>query len=305
MPMFGSTFYHQTLRKYVIAFGNMFNDLTVERIDASGKSLQTIAVPISYSPKEKWLARIRDNPDLTAQVQTVLPRLAFEITGFEYDGSRRLTSVTRNVAVSGTDADLFKYQRTPVPWNISFALHSYVRNADDGVQIMEQILPYFGPEWTNSLNLIPEMGIKMDVPTILNGLSIDDTYEGDYENRRALIYTYNFTMKGWFFGPVRNSSAGGIIKRTKINLHSLDTRAKANTLYGITIDITDEEVEQSLWNSRVQVQPGLFANGVGTANSAASISPNLIQANSAWKYAPNTFFYAEGRRYDPITGQDT
>lgn len=305
MPIFGSTFYHQTLRKYVIAFGNMFNDLTVERIDAAGKSLQTIAVPISYSPKEKWLARVRNNPDLTAQVQTVLPRLAFEITGFEYDGSRRLSSITRNVAISNTDTNLFKYQRTPVPWNISFALHSYVRNADDGVQIMEQILPYFGPEWTNSLNLIPEMGITMDVPTILNGLSIDDTYEGDYENRRALIYTYNFTMKGWFFGPVRNNSAGGIIKRTKINLHSLDTRAKANTLYGITIDITDEEIKKSLWNSRVQVQPGLHANGVGTANSAASISLNLIQANSAWKYAPNTFFHADGRKYDPITGQDT
>ena len=175
MPIFGSTFYHQTLRKYVVAFGNMFNNLTVERLDSTGNSLQTIEIPISYSPKEKWLARIRDNPDLTGQVQTILPRLAFEITGFEYDGSRRLSSVTRNVSTSSSDSDVLKYQRTPVPWNINFALHSYVRNADDGVQIMEQILPYFGPEWTNTLNLINEMGIKMDVPTILNGLNIDDT----------------------------------------------------------------------------------------------------------------------------------
>ncbi len=305
MPMFGSTFYHQTLRKYVIAFGNMFNDMTVSRIDADNNNIQTIAVPITYSPKEKWLARIRDNPDLTSQVQTILPRLAFEITGFEYDGTRRLPSTTRNVSTSATDSNNLKYQRTPVPWNLNFSLHSYVRNADDGVQIMEQILPYFGPEWTNSVNLIPEMGIKMDIPTILTGMSIEDTYEGDYENRRALVQTFNFTMKCWFFGPVRNSGSDGLIKRSIINISAMDLKPKANTLYGITIDITDEEIEKVLINSRVTVQPGLYANGVGTTNSAASINPNLIQANSAWKYAPNTFFYPSGVKYDPITGQDS
>ncbi len=125
MPMFGSTFYHQTLRKYVIAFGNMFNDMTVSRLDEEHNTIQTLAVPISYSPKEKWLARIRGNPDLTSQVQTVLPRLAFEITGFEYDGSRRLPSTTRNVAISSTDSDILKYQRTPVPWNLNFSLYSF------------------------------------------------------------------------------------------------------------------------------------------------------------------------------------
>ena len=305
MPMFGSTFYHQTLRKYVIAFGNMFNDMTVSRLDEEHNTIQTLAVPISYSPKEKWLARIRGNPDLTSQVQTVLPRLAFEITGFEYDGSRRLPSTTRNVAISSTDSDILKYQRTPVPWNLNFSLYSYVRNADDGVQIMEQILPYFGPEWTNKINLIPEMGIKLDVPTILTGMSIEDSYEGDYENRRALIQSFNFTMKCWFFGPVRTSSEGGIIKRTIINLSAMDIKAKANTLYGITVDITDEELENVLTNSRVTIQPGLYANGVGTTNSAASINPNLIQANSAWKYVPNTFFYPSGVKYNPVTGQDT
>jgi hypothetical protein len=303
MAMFGSTFYHQTLRKYVIVFGNMFNDLTVSRIDGSGNTLQTLAIPISYSPKEKWLARLKDNPDLTAQLQAILPRLGFEITGFEYDGSRRLPSTIRNTAAGS--AGTIKYQRVPVPWNLNFSLYSYVRNADDGVQIMEQILPFFGPEWTNSVNLIPEMGIKLDVPTILTGVNVEDTYEGDYENRRALVYTYNFTMKCWFFGPVREPTNDGIIKRTILNFHAMDTGLKANTIYGITADITDEEVERSLTNSRVTIQPGLLANGVGTTNSAASINYNLISANSAWKYAPNTFFYPSGVRYNPETGQDT
>jgi hypothetical protein len=270
MAMFGSTFYHQTLRKYVIVFGNMFNDLTVSRLDGSGNTLQTLAIPISYSPKEKWLARLKDDPDLTAQLQVILPRLGFEITGFEYDGSRRLPSTIRNTAAGS--AGTIKYQRVPVPWNLNFSLYSYVRNADDGVQIMEQILPFFGPEWTNSVNLIPEMGIKLDVPTILTGVSVEDTYEGDYENRRALVYTYNFTMKCWFFGPVREPTNDGIIKRTILNFHSMDTGLKANTIYGITVDITDEEIDRSLTTSRVTIQPGLLANGVGTTNSASSIN---------------------------------
>ena len=282
----------------------MFNDLTVSRLDDSGNTLQTLAIPISYSPKEKWLARIKDNPDLTAQLQAILPRLAFEITGFEYDGARRLTSINRNSALNSNGK--IQYQRTPVPWNLTFSLYSYVRNADDGVQVMEQILPFFGPEWTNTVNLIPEMGIKLDIPTILNSMSIEDTYEGDYENRRALIYTYNFTMKCWFFGPVRApANEGGIIKRTILNFHSMDTALKANTIYGITADITDEEVARSLTTSRVTIQPGLLANGAGTTNSAASISYNSISANSAWKFAPNTFFYPGGVKYNPVTGQDS
>jgi hypothetical protein len=122
MAMFGSTFYHQTLRKYVIIFGNMFNDLTVSRLDASGNTLQTLAIPISYSPKEKWLARLKDDPDLTAQLQVILPRLGFEITGFEYDGSRRLPSTNRNTAAGS--AGNIKYQRVPVPWNLNFSLYS-------------------------------------------------------------------------------------------------------------------------------------------------------------------------------------
>ncbi len=112
-------------------------------------------------------------------------------------------------------------------------------------------------------------------------------------------------MKCWFFGPVRNSGSDGLIKRSIINISAMDLKPKANTLYGITIDITDEEIEKVLINSRVTIQPGLYANGVGTTNSAASINPNLIQANSAWKYAPNTFFYPSGVKYDPITGQDS
>jgi len=260
-------------------------------------------VPIAYGPKQKWLVRIRQNPELKAQVALQLPRLGFEITGMNYDGARRLTGTTKNVALRASDKNKLDRQYVPVPWDISFALYAYVKNSDDGAQIVEQIVPFFGPEWTNTVNVVPSMGIKMDVPTILQGLTVDDVYEGDYDSRQTLVYTFNFTMKGWFFGPIR---AQGVIKRAQTDLHVVEPVANSDVLYGIQYQkFTSEELDEAAVSSRLRVQPGLLANGVGTTNSAASVSYRTISSNTAWKYAPNTFFFTDGRKYDPATGQDT
>ena len=301
--MFSNQFYHQTLRRYVVAFGNMFDDIVVRRLNASNEIIQSIMVPIAYGPKQKWLVRIRQNPELKAQVALQLPRLGFEITGMNYDGARRLTGTTKNVALRASDKNKLDRQYVPVPWDISFALYAYVKNSDDGAQIVEQIVPFFGPEWTNTVNVVPSMGIKMDVPTILQGLTVDDVYEGDYDSRQTLVYTFNFTMKGWFFGPVR---AQGVIKRAQTDLHVVEPVANSDVLYGIQYQkCTSEELDEAAVSSRLRVQPGLLANGVGTTNSAASVSYRTISSNTAWKYAPNTFFFTDGRKYDPATGQDT
>jgi len=301
--MFSNQFYHQTLRRYVVAFGNMFDDIVVRRLNASNEIIQSIMVPIAYGPKQKWLVRIRQNPELKAQVALQLPRLGFEITGMNYDGARRLTGTTKNVALRASDKNKLDRQYVPVPWDISFALYAYVKNSDDGAQIVEQIVPFFGPEWTNTVNVVPSMGIKMDVPTILQGLTVDDVYEGDYDSRQTLVYTFNFTMKGWFFGPIR---AQGVIKRAQTDLHVVEPVANSDVLYGIQYQkITSEELDEAAVSSRLRVQPGLLANGVGTTNSAASVSYRTISSNTAWKYAPNTFFFTDGRKYDPATGQDT
>lgn len=301
--MFSNQFYHQTLRRYVVAFGNMFDDIVVRRLNASNEIIQSIMVPIAYGPKQKWLVRIRQNPELKAQVALQLPRLGFEITGMNYDGARRLTGTTKNVALRASDKNKLDRQYVPVPWDISFALYAYVKNSDDGAQIVEQIVPFFGPEWTNTVNVVPSMGIKMDVPTILQGLTVDDVYEGDYDSRQTLVYTFNFTMKGWFFGPVR---AQGVIKRAQTDLHVVEPVANSDVLYGIQYQkFTSEELDEAAVSSRLRVQPGLLANGVGTTNSAASVSYRTISSNTAWKYAPNTFFFTDGRKYDPATGQDT
>jgi hypothetical protein len=301
--MFSNQFYHQTLRRYVVAFGNMFDDIVVRRLNASNEIIQSIMVPIAYGPKQKWLVRIRQNPELKAQVALQLPRLGFEITGMNYDGARRLTGTTKNVALRASDKNKLDRQYVPVPWDISFALYAYVKNSDDGAQIVEQIVPFFGPEWTNTVNVVPSMGIKMDVPTILQGLTVDDVYEGDYDSRQTLVYTFNFTMKGWFFGPIR---AQGVIKRAQTDLHVVEPVANSDVLYGIQYQkFTSEELDEAAVSSRLRVQPGLLANGVGTTNSAASVSYRTISSNTAWKYAPNTFFFTDGRKYDPATGQDT
>lgn len=301
--MFGNQFYNQTIRRYIVAFGNMFNDITVQRINTAGTVIQTLAVPIAYGPKEKFLVRFRQDPDLDQQVALQLPRMGFEMTSMTYDGSRRLSATTKNIAFNSSDLKKIKYQYVPVPYNISMTLSVFVKNADDGAQIIEQIVPFFGPEWNNTINLIPSIGIKMDVPTILDGITIDDTYEGDFISRRALVYNLNFTMKGWFFGPVKTS---GVIKRTQIDLSLVYS---ANTviepLFGQSQPgISNEDVARSGRSSRIVLTPAQFANGSPTSNSALSVNYLTISANSDFGIAANLFFFTDGKKYDPVDGTD-
>ena len=289
--MFGSQFYNQSIRKYVVMFGNMFNDIVVQRLNNSGTVIQSIAVPIAYGPKEKFLVRISQDPNLDREVALQLPRMGFEVVSYTYDSTRRLQQTIKNASVSTSDSTVKNYQFTPVPYNIGVALSIFVQNAYDGAQILEQILPFFGPEWTNTVNLIPSMNIKMDIPTILNDVAVEDTYEGDFVSRRALIYTLNFTIKGYFYGPIRSS---GLITRVQVDL------AAANGV----CDVTSTDIGRTGRSSRIVIVPGQLANGSPTANSAASVDRSLISANSNFGFAVNTFFFTDGLDYNPKTGND-
>lgn len=290
--MFGSQFYHQTLRRYVIMFGNMFNDIVVRRYDANGNNTKAIAVPLSYSPKEKFLVRTTQDPNLDQQVAIQLPRLGFEMMTMNYDANRRLQGSNRNVKVV-SDKNKLDFNYMPVPYDLQFNLYAFVKNADDGAQIMEQIIPYFGPEWTNSVRIIPQTSVTLDIPTVLNNVTVEDTYEGDFETRRALVYTFDFTVKGYFYGPVRRQ---GVIKRAQIDFGVV----VGNTGNKITL----EDVSQTGRSSRIVVRPGLLANGSPTTNSAASIPYTQIEADDDYGFCSNTFFYTDGRKYNPATGQD-
>ena len=249
--MFGRTYHHDVLRKYVILFGTVFNDIWITRDNSAGESIQTIKVPLSYGPKEKFLARLDGNPTLENKVGVVLPRISFEMTSFTYDSERKrntLNRIYKQPTNNGTD-DRITYQYAPVPYNITFQMSIMVKNAEDGTRIIEQILPFFTPEWTATVNLIPDVGGTFDIPIILNDVNVTDTYEGSFEERRAIIWDLTFTMKGYVFGPTKKS---GLVKFVEANIHT-------------SLDENDNPAVT------VTAQPGLTANGQPTSNSANSI----------------------------------
>ncbi|MGA1047556.1 MAG: tail sheath stabilizer and completion protein [Minisyncoccia bacterium] len=216
--MFGKHFYHESLRKVVVAFGTIFNNITIHRTDSSGNVVQSLKVPLAYSPKEKFLTRLEQQPNLdNREFSVTLPRMGFEIAGISYDPSRKLQKLGKFKAVKSTSTSIMDYQYNPVPYNISFNLFSFTATAEGGLQIIEQILPYFQPDYTVTINAIPSMGIKRDVPIILNSVSYEDTYDGSYTTRRAVNYTLNFTAKTYLYGPVYSQR---VIKETQSDMYS-------------------------------------------------------------------------------------
>ena len=185
-------------------FGNMFNDVKVDRFDTNGEVQQTLAVPISYGPRQRFIARLDADPNLDREVSITLPRLGFEFTSMNYAPDRKLNSMNRIIAESKIDG---KYPNVfqPVPYDLNFSLYIMVKNAEDGTQILEQILPFFTPDFSVTMNVLPEVGLKLDIPTVLQTVNSEDTYEGDFETRRVLTWQLDFVVKGYVFGPVRNN----------------------------------------------------------------------------------------------------
>jgi len=215
--MLDQRFYWGTTRKAIVAFGNMFNSITIDRKDANGNSEETLRIPLSYAPKTKFLARIQQQPSLDDRpVQVVLPRMSFEMLSLEYDVNRKISPLQQNRAINST-INTLDAQYAPTPYNIQVALYVYAKNQDDGLQIIEQIIPYFNPDYNLTMKTIPQMGIKNDLPILLNGISFDDTYEGDFSDRRSIIWTLNFTMKLNYYGPINRQ---GVIKKVIANTYS-------------------------------------------------------------------------------------
>jgi len=197
-----TSFYNGSIRRMVVAFGSLFNQIYIDKAESGGT--KKLLVPISYAPKEKYKVRLAGDPYFSNPNQITLPRMAFEITGYVYDPTRKRNSMTRNFVrptVSSPSGVDFTYAE--VPYNIDFALYVYVRNMDDGLRIVEQILPYFAPEFVVSVNF-DDINRKVDVPLYLNSVSSEEDYEGDFETRRSIIFTLNFTMKTYLFGAAKN-----------------------------------------------------------------------------------------------------
>jgi len=262
-------FYHGLLRKYVTMFGYIFDNIRIERTNSSGAETELIKVPITYGPKDKMIARVIEDPTVTKQTAIQLPVMSFTMTGFQYDPMRKTPTMNRQSSVNVSNSGSKFYQYTAVPYNIGFALYIYVKNAEDGNKIIEQILPFFTPDWTLTADLIPEMDTTVDVPLVMLSVNMEDSYDGDFKERRALIWTLEFTMKGYFYGPTATSS---IIKFIDVNLRST------------SVDNIDDAVGNTGVTSAINIQPGLLANGKPTTNAAASIPVSQIFSNNNYGY---------------------
>ena len=255
--MFGHSFYHGSLRRYVTVFGTLFNEILISRVNNSSVTKKQFRVPIAYGPMQKFLARIEGDPSLNSPASVSLPRMSFEITNLTYDPDRRLTGRVRNTKTESSNNNILTTQFTPAPYNMDFTLSIMAKYSEDGTKILEQILPFFKPEWTASVKLVDSLDEYFDIPTILNSISSEEVYEGDFSTRRVVIWTLTFTMKGYFFGPVTTKK---IIKFANVNFYSQFANG----------DYSNSSMES------VKVFPGLLANG----DPAGFVSSQTVRATA-------------------------
>jgi hypothetical protein len=214
-------FYNRSIRKIVVAFGTIFNDIQIVRYTKDGVTPKEVfKVPLSYGSKEKYLTRITSDPSLTKSVNTVVPRISFELTGMSYDVERKRNSIIQNMNLGPNNSVITQYN--PIPYNFDFSMSIYVRNTEDGTQIIEQILPFFTPDFTVSVDFISELQQKYDLPILLNTVDNETTYEGDFMDTRLIIWNLNFTAKGYIWPPVK-VAANGLITGVNSNVTFIST----------------------------------------------------------------------------------
>jgi hypothetical protein len=316
--MLGSTFYHQTIRKYVAVFGTLFNDINIERKNSAGVVVERMKVPLAYGPKQKWLLAVQETSADRKVTATRTPRMGFAMTGVTYDSVRKLNTIGRNVVAntSSTSTNMTTMYN-PVPYNFDFDLFILVKNAEDGTQILEQILPFFTPEFTVTVNTIPDMNIKADVPITLTSSSVADEYEGELSARRTITWTLSFTLKGFIYP---NVTSGQVIKSIEVNFRipGGDTEIETaefiifedstpDTTNYIILDGFDEGVSYRTF-SRARIVNENTTDGVqdATIKSRVSIAPSPLSAtaNSDYGFSETLEFFDAGTHNDPTTGGD-
>tara|TARA_R100000908_G_scaffold54886_1_gene30154 strand:- start:563 stop:1363 length:801 start_codon:yes stop_codon:yes gene_type:complete len=222
--MLGTYFYHEILRKTVIAFGTLFNEVHIQKEDKSGNTISDLKVPLAYGPRSKFLAKLEQQQELAKATAITLPRMSFEMNSLSYDPTRK-TSVTKTFKAVD-NKDRVKKVFLPVPYNVGFELNIMTKLNDDALQIVEQILPFFQPSFNVTVDLINSIGEKRDIPIVLENLTFTDEYEGDFSTRRVLTYTLNFSAKTYLFGPIAEST-DGLIRKVQVDYYSDTDRQTA------------------------------------------------------------------------------
>jgi len=262
-------FYHETVRNIIVGFGTLFNDIHIVRKDNNGSITQSMKVPLAYGPKQKWLARLDQDAGLESKVAITLPRLGFEIQNMAYDPARKLNRVQKfkKVKSSASNSNKLDTQFMPVPYNLNIQLYAMAKQSDDALQMVEQILPYFQPDYTLTIKDMPEMGVARDIPIVLNSINYEDNYKGDFAERRAIMYTLDFTTKFYLYGPVTSSK---VIKTVQVDQYT---------------DLPD-------------VSPTREQRYTATPN------PTSSDADDDFGFNETTSFYQDAKNYDSESGED-
>lgn len=240
--MFEAPYYHETLKKVVIAFGALFSQIKVIRRKTDGTIGEIVQVPIAYSPKEKTLRRVDEDPSLTTPVFTTIPRMGFEITGYTYD-SAEMTNKNNKISCTGPDG--LTYAFTPAPYNVELQLSILSKGTEDSLAIIEQILPLFSPEYNLNITVSEDLKLNLNFPLILNGVTTSDDYEGDLKSHRLVVNTLNFTMKVKFLGPIRGGHTG-VIYHTNANLFNGIPTPETPFVGGVTYSADGDPVTNAI-----------------------------------------------------------
>ena len=309
--MFGTYFYHQTSRKMVVAFGSLFNTIEVRRTDSSDAVTEVIKIPLSYGPKDKMLVRISQDPNLNPKVALTVPRMGFELTAMTYDGARKLNTMGRNVKKGTTG---LKKQYNPVPYNWDFSLYVFVKNAEDGTQILEQILPFFTPDFTVTMTLVSGMTVKMDIPLVLNSVTSEDSYEGDFATRRSIIWTLSFIMKGFLYPSVTDNAK--VITSSTVDTHLMSAATAADPIYIVAEDSTpyarnymilDKHEIDDATRIRILSEASEDASSAGQTVSRTTVEPTSTGAltDDDFGFSETFEFFPHGETHDPVAGTDS
>ena len=275
--MLGTYYYHEIVRKTIIAFGTLFNDIHIRHQDGAGNDINDLKVPLAYGPSQKFLARLQQQPDLNKPVQITMPRMSFEMTSIQYDSTRKSSLVqTFKTCSDGTKA---KKVFMPVPYNIGFELNILSKLNDDSLQILEQILPYFQPHFNLTVDLVESIGEKRDIPIVLESVNFQDDYEGNFDTRRALIHTLRFTAKTYLFGPIADTS-DGLIRKVQVDMYTSTDLATAKREMRYTVTPTSK----------------VDRNNDGVIDEA---DHKLLEPGDDFGFSETSEFFSDSRNFSP------
>jgi hypothetical protein len=281
--MLGNYFYHEVIRKTIIGFGTLFNGIEVRHDTSDGTVVDIKRVPLAYGPAAKFIARLDQQPELNKAVAITLPRMSFEMTSIAYDATRK-AGITQTFKARDVNNNQLKKVFLPVPYNIGFELSLLTKLNDDALQVVEQILPFFQPSFSITIDLISSIGEKRDVPITLTNVNFQDDYEGDFSTRRALIYTFQFVAKTYLYGPIADNPEG-IIKKVIVDQYaSVDTvNARREMRYTATPTATKDY------------------NSDGAIDSDDN---DLIVPGDDFGFSETTEFFDDGKSYSPTKQED-